>query len=416
MAWRQPSQRIQELIRRGAWIALNPSREWLEEFDRATLSAFPPISDDPGLAAVVTRSNRANLVYFASALLRTPGAPVAPNLSSETLRMARDLVRRGLDVSALEVYRVGHNVAWRRWIEIAFELTADPQELRELLDLAFRSANEFVDGTLAGITAQMQAEYDALTQDVNVERRRIVDLVLERAAIKPERAEAQLNYLFDPSHTAAIIWSAESDDDSTRLDEVVNAYIQAVFKDAAAKPHPLIVLAGVSTRWVWVGDAAPVDAERIRAIVQDAPDVRIAIGGPAAGIDGFRRSHREALTTQRMVARLRSTQQVAIFAEVEMVALLTENPIGANEFIRATLGDFESASPALHNTVLTYLTAASNASRAAKLLYTHRNTLLHRLDAAQRLLPRPLEESALEVAIALKALPWRGPQSGDYSD
>lgn len=330
--------------------------------------------------------------------------------------MARDLVRRGLDVSALEVYRVGHNVAWRRWIEIAFELTADPQELRELLDLAFRSANEFVDGTLAGITAQMQAEYDALTQDVNVERRRIVDLVLERAAIKPERAEAQLNYLFDPSHTAAIIWSAESDDDSTRLDEVVNAYIQAVFKDAAAKPHPLIVLAGVSTRWVWVGDAAPVDAERIRAIVQDAPDVRIAIGGPAAGIDGFRRSHREALTTQRMVARLRSTQQVAIFAEVEMVALLTENPIGANEFIRATLGDFESASPALHNTVLTYLTAASNASRAAKLLYTHRNTLLHRLDAAQRLLPRPLEESALEVAIALKALPWRGPQSGDYSD
>ncbi|WP_186244239.1 Rv1453 family transcriptional regulator [Mycobacterium simulans] len=403
MAWRPPSPRVQELIRKAAWMALNPSREWLEEFDRVTLAANATISQDPGLAAVVTRSNRANLVYFASAMLRTPGDPVPPNLSAHTLRMARDLVRRGLDASALEVYRIGHNVAWRRWTEIAFELTSDPEELRELLDVPFRSANEFVDATLAGIAAQMQAEYEELTQDIGAQRRKIVELILDDAPISRERAEARLGYLFDRPHTAAIIWYDEPDDDPAGLDEAVDLFSQAV-----GCPRPLTVMASAATRWIWVKDVAALTPEQIREVQDKTPDVRIAIGSTASGIEGFRRSHFDALTTQRMMARLRSRQRIAFFTDVQMVALLTENPYGADDFIRTTLGDFESASPMLHMTVLTFIKAECNASRAAKLLYTHRNTVLHRLETAQRLLPRPLDHTIVEVAVAIEALQWRG--------
>ena len=68
-----------------------------------------------------------------------PGAPVPANLGPEPLGIARDLVRRGLNESALQAYRVGQNVAWQRWMAIAFGLTSDPDELRELLDVSARS-------------------------------------------------------------------------------------------------------------------------------------------------------------------------------------------------------------------------------------------------------------------------------------
>lgn len=410
VTWRQPSERVQELIRRGAWLALNPTKEWLEEFDRVTLGASDPIARDPGLAAVVTRSNRVNLVYFASAMLQTPGAPVEPSLNAETTRMARDLVRRGLDASALEVYRIGHNLAWRRWTEIAFELTSDPEELRELLDVPFRSANEYVDGMLASIATQMQAEYDSLAKDVNAECRKIVDLILAGAPISRDSAEDRLGYTFDCAHTAAIIWADEPGDDPSPLDRAVEA-----FREAVGNQRPLVVAASGGTRWVWARDVGTLDPDTFRDVL-DQTGTHLAIGAPATGVEGFRRSHTDALTTQRMMARLRSRQRVAFFAEIQMIALLTENLDGSDEFIRDTLGDFESATKTLQQTVLTYVTTACNASRAAKILYTHRNTLLHRLEAAQKLLPRPIEDNPVDVAVALRTLQWRGPKTIDPAD
>jgi DNA-binding PucR family transcriptional regulator len=49
-----------------------------------------------------------------------------------------------------------------------------------------------------------------------------------------------------------------------------------------------------------------------------------------------------------------------------------------------------------------------NASRAATRLYTHRNTLLRRLARADELLPHPLAECSVNVAVALNVLRWRG--------
>lgn len=407
----EPSPRVQELIRKAAWVALNPSREWLEEFDRSVLRTLAPISNDPSLATIVSRANRATLIYFASAMLRSPGAPVPPNLGVETMRMARDLVRRGLDTSALEVYRVVQNVAWRRWTEIAFELTTDPDELRELLELPFRSASDFVDDTVAGITAQMQVEYAELTQHKTARHRKLVELIINGATVDHEQAEQQLGLHFDQPHTAAIIWSDGPDTDATRLDQVAEAVKQAVDSQRA-----ITVVASASTRWVWVNDVASVDPDRLRDVVKNSPDARIALGNTIAGFEGFRRSHREAMIAQRTLVRLRSRQQIASFTDIQLVALLTESAEGADEFIKATLGDFESASPTLHKTLLVYINAECNASRAAKRLYTHRNTLLHRLDAAQRLLPRPLDNNLVEVAAAIKAVLWRAPQSGDTGE
>jgi DNA-binding PucR family transcriptional regulator len=144
----------------------------------------------------------------------------------------------------------------------------------------------------------------------------------------------------------------------------------------------------------------------------DVPDVRVALGTPATGIEGFRRSHFQAFATQRLLARLASAVQLARYESVRVVSLATQDERQAQDFVTETLGDLVGASPTVRDTLRTYLQLQSNATRAAAALYTHRNTIVSRLAKAEQLLPRPLDQSAFEVALALEILHWSGPTDG----
>ncbi|WP_158018945.1 PucR family transcriptional regulator [Mycobacterium basiliense] len=403
MMWESPSPRVCELISQGAKIILDEPCNWLEEYDRATMAANPSIADDPVLAEATRRSTRSSLMHWAAANVSRPGAPVPANLGPEPLSIARDMVRRGLEPFT---FLIAQTVSWRLWMEVAFGLTSDPDELRELLAVTYRSISEFIDATAGGIAARMQRERDELARGTHAERREVTALILDGAPISRQRAEMRLGYALNRAHTGAVIWSDEPDGDLNELDRVADA-----FGHAAGFARPLTVIASAATRWVWVADAA-VDVEQVHRAVQDIPGVRIAIGTAGKGIEGFRRSHLEALTTQRMVAGLHSRQRVALFADVQLITLIAQNPEAVDDFITNTLGDFESASPELQRTVLTFVNEQCSIGRTTKVLYTHRNTLLRRLDRAQQLLPRPLDHSSVRVAVALEALQWRGKPAG----
>ena len=403
MEWERPPGRIRELIRQGAEIVLTARAEWLDELDRATLSADKSVADDPVLADAVRRANRANLLHWAAANARDPGAPVPANLGQEPLTVARDMVRRGLDQSVLNIYRKGQNVAWRLWMDIAFELTTDPTELHELLDVTSLSVSSFIDATIDEGTARMQLERDELTRGTHAECREVVALILDGAPISRQRAEARLGYSFDQFHTAAVVWSQEPEPELGQLERAAEALARC-----ARSGRPLSVIASAASRWVWVAGSTGPDLKALDDDLVELPGVRIAIGPTAKGIEGFRRSHLDALTTQRMLARLHSAQRVAGFDDVQLVALITQDPEGADEFIKRTLGELESADAELKHTVLTFINEQCNASRAAARLYTHRNTLLRRITRAEQLLPKPLEQTSVHVAVALEAMHWRG--------
>ncbi|MEW2479040.1 PucR family transcriptional regulator [Mycobacterium sp. NPDC049093] len=409
MAWKPPSPRVQDLIRQCAQIVLNPRQEWLEEFDAAVLAASPAIASDPELAGAVVRSNHANLFFWGTANVRDPGAPVPPNTGPEPLSIARELVRRGVSEFPLDAYRVGEGVAWRRLMEIAFELTSDPGELHEMLDVCSQSISAFVDATLAGIAAEIDLERDDLTRGTHAERRETVALLLEGAPIPRQRAEARLGHALTGTHTAAVIWSEDPASDLSGLDRAAEAFGQD-----CGDPRPLSVLASTATRWVWAAGGADIqhDFQALTSAAAELAGIRIAIGPPADGLDGFRRSHFDAITTQQMMARLHSTQQIARFADVELVALATADPDRAAEFVSRNLGDLETADPELLETVRVFVNEQCNASRAAARLYLHRNTLLRRLVRADDLLPRPLAENSVAVAVALDMRRWHGNRTG----
>ena len=403
--WERPSDRVREYFRNGAQIILNSHAEWLEALHDAELSAanMQELADDPVLNTALRQTTRANLLHWAAANVRDPGAPVGANLGPEPLGIARDLVRRGLNESALQAYRVGQNVAWQRWMAIAFGLTSDPDELRELLDVSARSLFAFVDATLAGIAEQMQIERDELVRGTHAERREAVALILDGAPISRQRAETRLGYNLEQTHTAAVVWGDEPDCDSSQLDRATEALVHG-----ANVQRALSVIASAATRWVWIpGNVAP-DLHRLEEVIIQLPRVRVALGSTARGIEGFRRSHLDAITTQRMLARLNSTQRVAGFEDVQLVSLVTQDPDRADRFVKQTLGKLAAASPEIRAAVLTFVNEQCNASRAAARLYTHRNTLLRRLSRAEQLLPRPLGENSVHVAVALDMLRWSG--------
>jgi DNA-binding PucR family transcriptional regulator len=410
MNWERPSKRVCELIKQGAKIVLDaPEEPPLDELNRATLTPeyMRTVADDPVIAEAVRRSNRSNRLHWAAANISHPGEPVQPNLGPESLTIARYLIRRGLDEStAVDAFRIGQNVAWRAWMQIAFALTSDQDELHELLDVSARSIASFIDETVAGIYRQLQVEREALTGGTHAEHREIVALILDGAPITRQHAENRLSYRLGQDHTAAVIWGDES---NTKLSDLDRA-VEAVARNADGG-RPLSVLAGATTRWVWLPGADGPDLSGVAAAVGQLAGVRIALGPTAAGIEGFRRSHFDAVTTQRMVLRLASTQRVVSFTDVELIALITADPERADRFIKHTLGDFESADGELQQTVLTFVHEQCNASRAAARLFTHRNTLLRRIGRADELLPQPLKDSSVHVAVALEALRWRGADS-----
>ena len=139
------------------------------------------------------------------------------------------------------------------------------------------------------------------------------------------------------------------------------------------------------------------------------PAVRVAVGPAGAGIDGFRRSHFDAVATQRLMSR-RPDLRVARFTDVQLVTLALQDEQRAREFVARTLGTLAGADRELRDTLCVYIGEQFSAARAARALYTHRNTVLNRLQRAERLLPLPLAGHGLEVGVALEIAQWLGTQ------
>ncbi|WP_445149750.1 PucR family transcriptional regulator [Baekduia sp. Peel2402] len=396
--WPAPSATVAALIREGAAAFLDDPETLFETVDAAVLAATPSrLSADPSITAATMATNHANILHWAAANVRRPGEPVPANLSPAVVDIARDIVRRGLDDStSLNTYRIGQNVAWRFWMARAFGLTEDPEVLRELLDVTARSIFSFVDETVEGIQDLIDAEREQLLHGTHAERLETVNLILEGAPITVARASERLRYELGARHTAAVVWSD--------ADGALEPAAEALARAAGARA-PFTVSASARTLWVWWADG---DREPDTDVLPEG--VRAAIGTTASGLDGFRRAHLDALATQRLMQRMPADRRIARYEDVQLVTLVAADDTRAADFVTHTLGDLATAPDDLRETLRVYLREGSSASRAARALYTHRNTVLNRLTRARELLPAPLEGRGLSVALALEVVHWLGPR------
>ncbi|WP_199855810.1 PucR family transcriptional regulator [Burkholderia metallica] len=399
--WPLPSPRIRELMRQGAEIALNVQTEWLQELDKENVAASPTMSD-PVLAAAVRRINRNGLIHWATANLENPCAPVSRFLSADMLSSAQELVRRGLTDLVFVAARSSQSVVWQRWMDLAFTLTQDPAELRELLAVSSRSIAAFIDTNMIGMAEFMRAEREARLRGTHADRRELVTQIVEGTAISAQEASRRLGYTLEQRHHAAIIWSEEADIELGLLERAADALTQC-----AGTRNALVVVANTATLWVWTyHDGKPLDMASLQRAVGALPGVHMAVATAGSGMEGFRRSHLDALATQRLLGRLHAGVGVVHADSMSLIALMTHHMESLQQFVTNTLGGLATADKSLRDALRAFLAEGCSVTDAAEKTHVHRNTLLRRLERAESLLPRPLAQQRLHVAAALEVLHW----------
>jgi DNA-binding PucR family transcriptional regulator len=302
--------------------------------------------------------------------------------------------------------RSSQSILWQRWMDLAFTLTQDPEELREFLAVSSRSISAYVESNIEGIAEFLRVEREALQRGTHADRRELVTLIVEGTTIGTQEASRRLGYSVDQPHHAAVIWSEEAEADSGLLEQAAEALARC-----AATRNLLVVVASTATLWVWMHGGEPIDMEPLRRMITALPGVHMTVATAGRGMEGFRRGHLDALATQRLLGRLHTGAGVVHADSMSLIALMTQHMESVQQFITRTLGDLAIADKSLRQALRVFLSEGCNVTEAAEKAHVHRNTLLRRLERAESLLPRPLAQQRLHVAAALEVLYWT---AGDY--
>lgn len=129
--------------------------------------------------------------------------------------------------------------------------------------------------------------------------------------------------------------------------------------------------------------------------------VRVAFGEPTDDLPGFVSSRRQAEAARR-VARHLPHRPLIPYGDVALLQLLVADPVAASAFVRAELGRLiEEPSSDLRETTRRYLELGQDATATATALGVHRNTVMRRLDRAERLVGHPLSVRSTELLAGL---------------
>lgn len=400
-----------EVLRRGAEWTLAHLDVLTEQMRDEHLRAagMEGVRDDPVLAAASLRAIRATVAHWSAALLDDPWAPVSAADDPDSLRMARDLVRRGLGDSITVAYRVAQVHGWRMWVGVTTTLSEDPAVIRLVLDHSAASIGEFNERTLRAVQEVIDDERTLVRRGDLPQRREMVELLLDGAPVPAGRAGEQLGIDLASPFTAVVLWTlADGGEGVTTARAVLEECVAEVLRAARVgrrNPRHVAVFPSTGVAWMWVAAEVPDDAT-LETATASWPAVRIAVGDPRRGTDGFRASHRAALGVQRLLSTS-STRRVARASDTRLAALLSRHPAEAERFVAEVLGPLAGAGEDVLVTVRTHLATLGSITRTAERLYTHRNTVMRRLERADALLPRPLSECPWDVAAALELLRWQ---------
>jgi PucR C-terminal helix-turn-helix domain/GGDEF-like domain len=295
----------------------------------------------------------------------------------EDLAAARAAVAYGAPVTVvLHCYRAGQAAI----LDACLDSGAEADALAAVS--AFTTA--YVDRCAAWVELEHSLE---LERTLRSDEQRRMDLVRELLAGADADAEA-LGYDVHGTHCAAIAWGPSADAAARLL-------------RGAADGGSLTLSVDPVTTWSWLAVAAV-------PVVEPPQGARVALGGPAAGLDGFRRAHAQAQAARRVGEH--GTQPVLRYGDLALEALALCDEQDARDFVAHELGPLLHAGKrgqVLLATLEAYFVAAGNAVSAGAALGVHDRTVANRLRAVEELLgPGAVvtRRAELETALRLQRL------------
>jgi hypothetical protein len=333
------------------------------------------------------------------------------------LEYARRVAQHGAPINALvRGYRLGQ----RRINELIFaELRATdiPEAMRVAVIEAMSVAIfEYIDWISQQVVVVYEEERERwLESQSSLRGARVRGILDARNSGDVDAATTSIRYPLRWHHLGLVMWYPDRGDD----DEVqrLQRFLREVAEAAGAGAVPLFVAADRSCGWGWLPyRSLPEGAvEQVRRYASSRPDPpSVAIGTPAAGIEGFRRSHREAEDAHGVaVVRERRAPTVVAASDpgLSVVARLGGDVARTREWVAEVLGGLacdEDNDERLRETLRVFLGCGSSYKSAAEQLNMHFNTVKYRIGRAVARRGRDIGTDRLEVELALLACHWLG--------
>ncbi|MCK5754618.1 MAG: helix-turn-helix domain-containing protein [Mycobacterium sp.] len=369
----------------------------------ATITATIPELAVDAVAGEVAKGCEAVALGALSALAFDEQVPFAA--MPEVLAGPTEVVSRGIGIEhMLRSIHLAHSTAVDVLLDAAERVVPAPQRFTEM-----RRINEALFGIVNLLTKHMADEYARaheawLTSSVAL-RAEIVEDLLRGTAVPMDRATRILGYDLSRWHLAVVVWTTP-----TNPAEPLSLRTAATQTLAAAGCTSTLVLpVGAQRVWAWGSRTStppePAAPQPLSAPpAPPAPGVRIAIGTAGAGVEGFRRSHRQAAEAARVGAQ--STREASAFCyqDLDIVAMLSSDLPAAREFVHRELGDLAGcteAVTAVRHTLKRYLDFDRSLARTAADLHVARNTVAYRVQRAEQLRGRPATVRRLHLHAAL---------------
>lgn len=331
------------------------------------------------------------------------------------------------DVPFYEIVR-GYELAEWHWMqhclrELATLASGVDELVTETLEVG-ELVRDYIDIVCRGLSTEYEAERERWRRQEESARIGLVTALVRGGTADVAEAEAVLGYRLGQPHLAAIVWCPDPRDSGEGLLGMKRATAELA-RSAGSRGRPLVVARDHTTSWVWLPLDGParLDAttltegltEGLTGTPADAVitgGVRVALGEPGDGLDGFVRSHRQAAAAHDVgLAAGPDAGPVFPYRAVSSLAFLCTDLPSARTWVAETLGGLAAPGPReeeLRRTLRIYRDVGSSATTTARLMSCHKNTIQYRIRSAERLLGHPVDDAGVELGLALLACRWLG--------
>ncbi|MCV7038183.1 PucR family transcriptional regulator [Mycolicibacterium moriokaense] len=401
---------MERLIGRQGEVSLAIEQRLVAEIDE--------LGSDSGLVELLNASTDSNIDAVFHALryeipLKNFAMPTA------AMEYARRLAQRGVPMNALvRAYRLGHGLVLRAAVEEINDADLDPSLRFAVLERITAVTFVYIDWISQQVVATYERERDDWLKNRDSLRAMRVREVLEVTEIDVDAVTSAIRYPLRRLHLGLVLWLPA---ETGRGDELIRLerFLQELGESLAAQGSPLFVAADKVSGWGWIplqSNATPTVVADIRSFVANydhAPSV--AVGSPAAGVEGFRRTHRQAQRARNVAVAagshampVTSTSDPGLYAG----SLLCDNLDEVREWVHEILGPLSSATDndaRLRETLRIFLRAGASYKAAAEELNLHFNSVKYRIQRAVERRGTPIDDAnRLDVELALLVCHWFG--------
>lgn len=372
--------------------------EWVDRIVSRIFENIPAMATDKHLAATVRRSAESQWVAFLASMDEPEAEiPMVPSASE----MAIEIARRGRTLQELfQVYGVARRGVWEYITGLLAEQAADADSTAFLIFFWDR-ASHWIDTVAESSAVLYEDERDQVRLGVAAQTLETVREILEhRAGGNSRDVSAALNGYPISGYNTAMILTASRAEKVSELRSVA-----LTLANSGSVRNPLIVSPGGRDLWVWLGTVREPSLEQLLLAKPELSErgIRVAVGAPGEGLEGFRDSHDDALHVQKIADVARDVGNPLYFPDVETLVMLWQSGEQAERFARRTLGGLGKNTDAMARLRQTARAAlrAGSVEKAADMLVVHKNTVRYRLSQVEQVLGRGLHDAPIPLALAL---------------